>query len=228
MIYEYVFADNIAYAREPIEYDWELKTELNPEMAYVPARIRLDKTAPPTKDAIMPCRQLYCEMKAMQVAAFRKYWSTNRFVYVTADMVALNFNQHRMPHHVSMEHIKHFSLLFDPRFLFESVFGDRGWTYRLLPAVDDQLLAARHRDIWLTCENALSNAAVHCLRGFVMRHSMSLLTGEGLTSDIVRGFIRHPYVGRRLHGVISALSGLVRAAETARLQRIAASDMLRR
>ena len=51
------------------------------EDSHLAANISLAETAPPTKDAILPCRELYMEMRKIQIAAYRKYWTKNRFSF---------------------------------------------------------------------------------------------------------------------------------------------------
>lgn len=56
----------------------------------LPDRIPLERTAPPSKDAIMPCRELYLEMRRMQIAAYRRYWTNNRFTFSFAGDATYN------------------------------------------------------------------------------------------------------------------------------------------
>jgi hypothetical protein len=51
------------------------------EDSHLAANISLAETAPPTKDAILPCRELYMEMRKIQIAAYRNYWTKNRFSF---------------------------------------------------------------------------------------------------------------------------------------------------
>ena len=38
--------------------------------------------APPTKDALLVCKQIYAEQKKKQAAAYRRYWTTQRFLVI--------------------------------------------------------------------------------------------------------------------------------------------------
>lgn len=45
------------------------------------AGVESDK-APPAKDTLLVCKQLYSEQKKMQAAAYRRYWTTQRFLVI--------------------------------------------------------------------------------------------------------------------------------------------------
>ena len=62
--------------------------------------------APPSKDAILVCRQLYEEMSNMQAAAFRRYWEENTF-HICEDDVVLG-NRFYAGSDRDMQHAKHF------------------------------------------------------------------------------------------------------------------------
>lgn len=187
-IYDYVFADSITYAREPIKYDWEVKAELNTETAYVPARIRLDETAPPTKDALLPCRQLYSEMKEMQATAFREYWSTNRFIYSVAEMGPAVGGKRPVPAQVKMQHIHHFSLLIKDDYFLDIVLAGGLWESRLLPT-HGRALGFGDMGIWLISQGETSDEVRENLISFAKsptRCTLDPRTGQGLTERMLR------------------------------------------
>lgn len=62
--------------------------------------------APPSKDAILVCRQLYEEMSNMQAAAFRHYWNESTF-HICEDDVVIN-NGSCAGSDRDMQHAKHF------------------------------------------------------------------------------------------------------------------------
>lgn len=134
-IYEYVFADNIIWSVEPVKYDWDTGVE----KALVPAKIRIDQTRPPNKDPILPCRQLYAEMGAMQAAAYRGYWTNNRFACPHAGLSARDFRQYTFPDDRTIAHIRHFSFLFDGRLIIDLTSEHGRWNPRVLPAAGHPL-----------------------------------------------------------------------------------------
>jgi hypothetical protein len=80
MIYGYVVDYNIDTRKTETKSNEE---EADPEHRsfYSPSRIQLEATAPPSRDAILPCRQLYLEMRKLHIAAYRAYWTNNRFTF---------------------------------------------------------------------------------------------------------------------------------------------------
>ncbi|KAM0706320.1 hypothetical protein Q7P35_005646 [Cladosporium inversicolor] len=61
---------------------------------------------PPSKDAILVCRQLYMEMSNMQAAAFRRYWNESTF-HISDDAVEFN-NSFRAGPDRYTQRFKHF------------------------------------------------------------------------------------------------------------------------
>lgn len=45
------------------------------------AGVELD-SAPPTKDALLVCKQIYAEQKKKQATTYRRYWTTQRFLLI--------------------------------------------------------------------------------------------------------------------------------------------------
>ena len=68
-------------------------------------RIPVDQ-APPTKTAILVCRQLYLEFGDLHAAAFRKYWSQSIFD-ISRDALQLDSMVHATTNN-NLQHVKHF------------------------------------------------------------------------------------------------------------------------
>lgn len=102
MIYGYVYehnSDTQKTATKPKPNDEEAGR--NAEVCSYPIGISLEHTAPPTKNAILPCRQLYLEMEKMQNVAYRAYWTNNQFDFKS--------KVHSLPSDEDLQHICHFS-----------------------------------------------------------------------------------------------------------------------
>lgn len=147
-IYEFVFCDNLSYAHEVIANQWSLgpshstpdsvssptfTTEtwkFNTELAHVPCLVRLDETSPPSKQPTLPCRQIHSEMKQMYIAAYRSYWTANRFLYIDAEMS----KPARLPAEKNMQRIREFHLAVSSEYNLRVVLEDSKWTTWLLAA----------------------------------------------------------------------------------------------
>ena len=58
---------------------WAAGITAGPNLAIDPSVGISPVLPPPSKNAILVCRQLYIEMSNMQAATFRQYWSENSF-----------------------------------------------------------------------------------------------------------------------------------------------------
>jgi hypothetical protein len=96
-----------------------------------PIVIPVDETAPPSKDAILPCRQLYCEAKKMQNAAYRAYWTGNQFNFEGKPV--------SRPSDENLQHIRHFSSSVEGHHLFDLVFELGRWQARVSPFIGKPL-----------------------------------------------------------------------------------------
>lgn len=126
-IFGYVFWDNVDWARKEVRHEGVVGTKAE----NVPDRISFDSASPPSKDSILPCRQLYCEMKQMQAAAYRDYWSSNRFLYTPAS------GMRTVPSADDVRHMQHISLPAIGRevglHFIDLVFKEAKWGAWLLP-----------------------------------------------------------------------------------------------
>lgn len=136
-IFKYVFGDNTTWSREIVNCVYD-KGGIYATKANVPARIRLNQAEPPSVEAILPCRQLYAEMKDMHAAAFCRYWSNNRFVYPKLESPPpvlgrrIKLKQIIVPKATLLKHIRHFTF---PQHgsILDVVFQDGRWHPRILP-----------------------------------------------------------------------------------------------
>lgn len=85
---------------------WATGFTAGPNLAIKPAVRIVSHHAPPSKDAILACRQLCTEMSNMQAAAFRRYWSENTFE-ICDDHVATSDTFYTGSDR-DMQHVKHF------------------------------------------------------------------------------------------------------------------------
>lgn len=151
MIYGYVFDYNIDARKKRINIKDEEADSEN-KSPYLTPKIRLEKTAPPSKEVILPCRELYLEMRNMQVSAYRHYWTHNRFT-LPLDKIAFrrrpgthdlddsqlgfgdlyevdcsvtkmmgNDDFLMLPASEDMRHIRHYSTSWDDLYKFDVVF----------------------------------------------------------------------------------------------------------
>jgi hypothetical protein len=180
IIYTYVFCDNIEHVCEPIRYDWNVEAVI----ADAPTRIHLDQSSPPSKGTIMACRELYSEMREMHAAAYRAYWSDNRFIY---DVGRLGPSP-GLPANKDLQHIEQFCLVlrhFEDYYV-HLVFEGGKWDSWLLP-VGDKILGSGDFGVWFVNQGALKGAVTDYM-ATVASHWCSLdpRTGRGLTYEMLR------------------------------------------
>jgi hypothetical protein len=162
MIYGYVFDYNIGARKTAIKPKGK-EADPDDRSYYLPSRIQLEETAPPSKEAILPCRGLHLEMRKTQISGNRHYWTNNRFSFPLGDaainrwldtvhtwrsssamsdalriesMSALPENTHvycMSPSTQDMQHIRHFSASWNGRDVFDVVFELGKWHARALP-----------------------------------------------------------------------------------------------
>jgi hypothetical protein len=88
--------------------------------------------APPSKDPLLVCRQLYIEMRSMRAAAFRQYWSKNTFDVSLVSRLKNTPDMHYGVADRDMKHIKCFTTSGSyegtgPTVEVEYRFRDGGW-----------------------------------------------------------------------------------------------------
>lgn len=193
-IYEFVFCDDSTYTHETIAYrwvddivsqfgiTWDSKPEA--ETAYVPQAIGLDCATPPSKDCILLCRQLHCEMKQMYVAAYRSYWTANRFLY---DPLEVSWpDASNLPADKDMKRIREFLIYLDPDYRLRIVFNGLGWESWLLP--DDSVVHRFYNfgtHAWLTQEAIKGAVDDFVASKFTLRPEGNPYMGQGLTRDMI-------------------------------------------
>lgn len=87
--------------------------------------------APPCKDPILVCRQLYAEMGKMQARAFRQYWSNTVFEVSLRDIAPLPASKLYIISDDNLKHVEHFVIPVDCRRLEAKVecrFKQEHWT----------------------------------------------------------------------------------------------------
>jgi hypothetical protein len=111
------------------------------EVCGPPMRISLQETAPPTKNAILPCRQLYFEMRKVQNSAYRACWTDNQFDFSYNWAIYSNFGPKpgSIQSDEDVQHIRHFSSSVDGHHLFDPVFELGRWRARVFPFVGKPL-----------------------------------------------------------------------------------------
>lgn len=164
IIYTYVFCDNIDYVREPVRYD----AEGNAVMSDVPRSVHLDQSSPPSKETILACRELYSDMKEMHAAAYREYWSNNRFIYGVQHLGAARIR----PAGNNLQRVQQFCLMIrDLRveYHLHIAFEGGSWDSWLLPE-DDRVLEFHDPRSWTEIQSTLANTGgqVHRVQN---RHS---------------------------------------------------------
>lgn len=195
-IYEFVFCDSLTYTHEVISNQWSLTTsdfatdtasfptlvadmwEFTADTAHVSQLIRLDETKPPSKDSILPCRELYSEMKGMHAVAYRSYWTSNRFLYVDAEMS----NTTALPEEKNMEHIHTFHFAVSSGYHICITFEDSKWTTQLLSA-DGLDLSFHSPERLINAQNVVQDAVAECLA--LEAYTLDPRAGRGLTLDVV-------------------------------------------
>lgn len=182
-VYEYVFTRNVTRSVEVVRHH----RNADHVKACMPRRIRLDKMAPPNKDLILTCRQLYAEM--MQAAACRRYWPNNRFAYPYAEISSLGFDQAPALDDAKIMRVRCFSLLLSPQLTIEIDFKHGRWIPRVLLAPGHPLDWAGG-DLWHDyqgkVEDAVLRSSILCSR----RRSGHPCLGQGLTGDMIRELSR--------------------------------------
>jgi hypothetical protein len=109
--------------------------------------------APPSKDPVLVCRQLYTEMKSMQAEAFRQYWSNATFdasmhndLHYTTDIVYAVADR-------DLQHVKQFNIVISLQTSAVTVevecrFRDGNWTASFDPS-DELWECVCDCDIWM-------------------------------------------------------------------------------
>lgn len=157
-IFGYVFCDNVEWTREQVRYE----TGVGLKVENIPDRICFDAASPPSKDSILPCRQLHSEMKKMQAAAYRDCWSSNRFVYTCSDGIQT------VPSADDVQHMQHISLpsigKLAGEYFVDLVFEEGKWRSWLLPA-DDLLLESDEidGDHWLRIQRKVNRRVLEAI-----------------------------------------------------------------
>lgn len=208
-IYEFVLCDNSAYAHEAIAYrfvddivsqfgiTWDSKPEA--ETAYVPQTIRLECATPPSKGYILPCRQLYCEMQQMYVAAYRSYWTANRFLY---DPLEVSWDASNLPADKDMKRIREFLIDLDPDYRLRIVSDGLGWRSWLLPDA-----SVVHRfynfgtDAWLAQESIKGAVGDFLPSKFTLRPEGNPYMGQGLTRDMIATISQLEYIKNEIRNL---------------------------
>lgn len=180
IIYDFVFCDNIDLVREPIKYDWEVEAVA----ADAPTRVNLDLASPPSKGTILACRELYEEMKEMYAAAYRAYWSDNRFAYDAGRLDAASV----LPADKDLQHIRHFCFVLRrlPNYCIHITFERGRWDSWLLPA-DGRILGLNEFGGWFLNQGILKNAvAGYMVSVATLWSSLDPGAGRGLTRRMLR------------------------------------------
>lgn len=187
-IYMYVFCDHTEYVREPIRYDWDVEAVI----ADAPVRVPLDQTPPQSKETILACRQLHEEMKEMQAAANRAYWSNKRFIY---DAGQLN---HRFPADKDLQHIQQFCLVLRhlPNYYIHLVFEGGKWEAWFLP-VGDRILGTDDFGLWLMNQDHVKDAVAEYMASKANDWTdFDPSEGHGLTCEMLQDISRDHEVNR--------------------------------
>jgi hypothetical protein len=130
--------------------------------------ILLEEPAPPNKDAILPCRQLYFEMRKIRVSAYRAYWTNNPF-----DLISRLGGKSLSGGETSdedLQRIRHFCISMKGRHLFDLVFELGRWQARVFPFVgkpleskdfehDDEMF-----DRWRSIQEEVEGTVEHLLQ----------------------------------------------------------------
>ena len=180
MIYDFVFCDNIVPVREPIKYDWEVEAVV----ADAPARVNLDLASPPSKGTILACRELYEEMKEMYAAAYRAYWSDNRFIYDVGRLDAASV----LPADKDLQNVQHFCFVLRrrPNYYVHIVFEEGKWDSWLLP-VGGRILGPNEFGGWLLNQAILKNAVAGYMASVAtFWSSLDPRASRGLTRRMLR------------------------------------------
>lgn len=183
-IYTSVFCDNIESVRDPVRY------YRDPEVvvAAAPTRISLSRSSPPSKGAILACRELYSEMKGMHAAAYRAHWSSNLFVYNDRRQNT----RYCLPADRDLRHMQQFCLV--PRHLLgyhiHIVFEEGKWESWLLPA-DGRVFGSDQIGVWTEGQRMLKRVVARYMVPTASTNGSSLdpRTGHGLTHEMLRGIL---------------------------------------
>jgi hypothetical protein len=143
MIYGYVY-ENITDTQKTATKSKGEELDHEAEVCCPPTGISIAEIASPTKDAILPCRELYMEMKKMQKSAYRAYWTENQFDFEFSPMMDFSpmiadgwFDD--PPSDEDLEHIHHFSSSMGRRHMFDLIFELGRWRARVFPFVGKSL-----------------------------------------------------------------------------------------
>jgi hypothetical protein len=197
-IYEFVFCDNSTYVDQPIKYhlpDNFLATsitreqDIEIEMAHVPRPIRLDRTKSPSKDSILPCRQLYSEMGQMQAGAYRAYWTTNHFLFNYAEMSGLYTQP--LPARENVLRIREFLIVLRDDYHLRAAFDGIKWTFWLLPG-NGSVLNNNQLKPWVLQQTSIQHQVDRIMDPILSSCSdLSPHNGYGLTVMEIREIARH-------------------------------------
>jgi hypothetical protein len=137
MIYGYVY-ENITDTQKTATKSNGEELDHEAEVCCPPTGISIVETAPPTKAAILPYRELYMEMRKMQKSAYRAYWTENQFDFEFSPRIADGWFDDP-PSDEDLEHIHHFSSSMGRRHMFDLIFGLGRWRARVFPFVGKSL-----------------------------------------------------------------------------------------
>lgn len=182
-IYTFLFSDSPAYTFEPIKHSWDTRAV----MAQFARPICLDSTAPPSKDSILPCRQLHFEIKQMHATTYRAYWTKNSFLY--ANNAGIN-----LPADKDMKRIREFRILMHHDYHLRIVFDDQDqgtkWDSRLLRS-DGGTPRFRNLGMWFVTQDILRDDVNGILQSIASNGlEVDPRVGRGIGRDILVAMTR--------------------------------------
>lgn len=155
-------------------------------MADAPTRVNLDLSWPPSKGAILACRELYEEMKEMYAAAYRAYWSDNRFIYDVGRLDA----QSALPADKDLQHVQHFCFVLRrlPDYYVHVVFEGGKWDSWLLPT-DARTLGPENIGVWFINQGVLKDSVAEYMASLANTwNSLGPRAGRRFSLDVLEGF----------------------------------------
>ena len=188
MIYLFVFCDSIDNVREPLGYDQKAEVVT----AEAPIRVPLHQSSPPSKGTILACRELHSELKRMYIAAYRAYWSNNRFVYDAQRLESC----HVVLADEDVQHIQQFCLVlrYPQNYYLHVVFENGQWDSFLAPAngrifgLDDP----GSYGVWFECQSILKSAVAGFMKSIAITSGFrDPRDGRGLTRDMLLDISMH-------------------------------------
>lgn len=195
-IFEFVFYDDAQYVDEPVAYKLVRNVEghqspagiqyvivAKAEMAHVPRSIHFDHITAPSKDYILLCRTLYSEMKQMYIAAYRSYWTTNRFTFSTKMSEKCKSS---LPVDEDMARIQEFHVVLHRKCYLRIAFDGLKWDLWLLP-VDGKIQMVTHLvPTWYITRGDLEDAVNNYLLTMASSgFGTDPRAGQGLTRDMI-------------------------------------------